>query len=145
MFLFGNFIKKVWYHDFHSWTALEFLLNYHRNLSKNAQCGNFMDFVSFRFYVESILRIKSAKSAILLHLEALNFDFFFMNFCTFWRLKFTKWTKFTAPKMAKTTAFALLESSKLISRKLSVRKAQKGSCDHWALFLYTSHFVPWFI
>ena len=37
-----------------------------------------------------------------------------MIFYTFWRLQFTKWTKFTALKMA---VFALLESSKLISRK----------------------------
>ena len=44
----------------------------------------------------------------------------FMHFCTFWRLKFTKWTKFTAPKMAKTASFALLESTKLISRKIWV-------------------------
>ena len=43
-----------------------------------------------------------------------------MNFCTFWRLKFTKWTKFTALKMAKTAVFALLESPNLISRKFRV-------------------------
>ena len=43
-----------------------------------------------------------------------------MNFCTFWRLKFTKWAKFTAPKMAKTADFALPEYSKLISRQISV-------------------------
>ena len=40
-----------------------------------------------------------------------------MIFCTFWRLQFTKWTKFTALKMAKMAVLALLESSKLISRK----------------------------
>ena len=38
---------------------------------------------------------RSAKSAILTH------------FCTFWRLKFTKWTNFPVPKMAKTADFAL--------------------------------------
>ena len=43
-----------------------------------------------------------------------------MDFCTFWRLKFTTWTEFTAPKMAKTADFTLLESSKLTSRKISV-------------------------
>ena len=43
------------------------------------QCGNFMIFLSLRFYVKSILWIlhsRSAYSAILTHLEALNFDFY---------------------------------------------------------------------
>ena len=41
-----------------------------------------------------------------------------MKFCTFWRLKFTKLTKFRTPKIAKTAIFALLESPKVISRKI---------------------------
>ena len=44
----------------------------------------------------------------------------FMNFCTFWRLIFTKLTKLLAPIMAKLAVFALLESQKLISRKIWV-------------------------
>ena len=80
---------------------------------------------------------RSAYSAILTNLEALNFDFnesvhFFQagnykihkpengkkgNFCTFWRLEFTKLTKFRVHKMAH---LELLESQKLISRKLWV-------------------------
>ena len=43
-----------------------------------------------------------------------------MNFCTFLRLKLTKWTKFTTPKMTKPAVFALLISTKLISRKIWV-------------------------
>ena len=40
------------------------------------QCGNFMIFLSLRFSVKSTIGIlcRGAKSAILTHLEALNFD-----------------------------------------------------------------------
>ena len=55
----------------------------------------------------------SAKSAILPHLEALKFDYAFFH-----RLNLTKRTKFTAPKMTKKAVFALLDSPKLISRKI---------------------------
>ena len=41
-----------------------------------------------------------------------------MNFCTFWRLIFTKFTKFWAPKIAKTAFFELLDSLKMISHKI---------------------------
>ena len=62
-----------------------------------------------------------------------------MNFCTFRRLKFTRWTKYTAPKMAKTAVFALLEFTKLISRKISVIQKSWNfhavdiviTCHHW--------------
>ena len=60
----------------------------------------------------------SAKSAILTHLEALNFDFY--EFLHFLRDEFTKWKKFKAPKIAKMAVFALLKSTKLISRKIWV-------------------------
>ena len=60
----------------------------------------------------------STKPAILRHVEALNLDCY--EFFPFWRLQFTKWTKFLAPKMAKMAVFALLESTKLISHKISV-------------------------
>ena len=42
----------------------------------------------------------------------------FMYFCSFWRLKYTKLTKFTALEIAKTSVFALLNSPKLISHKI---------------------------
>jgi len=66
--------------------------------------------------VKSILGIRNAKSAILTHLETLNFDL--KNFCTSWRLKFSKLTKFRDPEIAKTAVLELLDSPKLISRKI---------------------------
>ena len=47
---------------------------------------------------------RSEKSALLTHLVALNCDFY--EFLHFLRLKFTKSTKFTASKFAKTAVFA---------------------------------------
>ena len=48
-------------------------------------------------------------------------EFWFLwIFPTFLRLKLTKWTKCTALKMANMAVFALLDSSKLISRKIWV-------------------------
>ena len=59
---------------------------------------------------------RSAKSAILTHLEALNFDFCeFLHF-----LKAEIYQNNRPPKTAKTAIFALLESPKLISRKIRV-------------------------
>ena len=55
----------------------------------------------------------SAKSAILSHLDALNFWIFLMP-------KLNKSTIFKAPKIAKLAVFALLVFTKLISRKMSV-------------------------
>ena len=43
---------------------------------------------------------------------------FFLNFCSFWMLKFTKLTQFKAAKIAKTAVLELLLSPKLISRKI---------------------------
>ena len=57
----------------------------------------------------------SAKSDILTHLEALNLDFY--DFVAFFVI-FTKSTKFRSSKCAKKADLALLESSKLISRKI---------------------------
>ena len=50
--------------------------------AKNTQCGNFIIFLSLRFFVKSILgSVKVLKSAIFTHLEALNFDFYdFLHF-----------------------------------------------------------------
>ena len=39
-------------------------------------------------------------------------------FCTFWRLKLTKFSIFRAPRITKTAVLKLLDSSKLISRKI---------------------------
>ena len=87
----------------------------------------FCSFTVWKFHDFSITLIlreinlwnsRNAKTAILSHLQALNFDFY--NFCTFWRLIFTQSTKFAAPKMAKMAVFTLLESEKLISHKIWV-------------------------
>ena len=37
----------------------------------------------------------------------------FIDFCTFWRVKFTKLTKFTAPKIAQKVHFSLQKSAKI--------------------------------
>ena len=74
------------------------------------------------FSITQILReincrdFKSVKLAILTHLEALNFDFY--GFLHFLKLKMTKLTEFRAPKMAKKAVLELLDSQKLISRKI---------------------------
>ena len=63
----------------------------------------------------------------------------FFNFCTFWWLKLTKWTKFTTPKMPKMAVFALLESPKLISRKFRV--IEKSLLFHTVqMYLKRPHF-----
>ena len=58
---------------------------------------------------------RTAKSTILTHLEALNFDFY-KNFTL--RLKSTKSTIFRAPKMAKMVDLEVLNSPKLISHNI---------------------------
>ena len=79
----------------------------------------FHDFSTTKIFREiSFEDYRSAKSATLTHLEAQNWTF--VNFCTILRLKITKWTKFTAPKIAKTAVFALLNSTKLILHKIWV-------------------------
>ena len=56
-----------------------------------------------------------------------------MHFCTFWKLKFIKSTEFRAPKMVKMTFLALLDSAKLISRKIwMIWKILK--CQHCETF-----------
>ena len=80
--------------------------------SHTSQCGNFIIFQSLRFHVKSILGIQE--------MQNLQLFFIFMKFCTFWRLKFIKLTKFWAPKWQKVTVLALLDSQKLISRKIWV-------------------------
>ena len=76
------------------------------------------------FYITKNLRkinfwnSRSAKSAILIHLEALNCDFLLI-FALSERQKMTKFANFRAYKMVKTAVFALLEATKLISRIVS--------------------------
>ena len=58
----------------------------------------------------------SAKSVILTHFEALNFDFH--EFLHFLKAAIYQMNKFTALQMVKMAVFALLKSSKMISRKI---------------------------
>ena len=76
-----------------------------------------MIFLSFRFLCEINLGdFRGAKSAILIHLEALNFEFYV--FLHFLNPEIYQITKFMAPKMEKTAFSELLVSPKLISRKI---------------------------
>ena len=59
---------------------------------------------------------KSAKSAILTHLEALNYDF--IEFLHFWEAEIDQNNKFRAPKIAKKGSFKTYRIPKLISRKI---------------------------
>ena len=74
------------------------------------------------FSITQILRVinfgvsGSAKSAILTHLEALNFVFY--EFLHFLKAEIDQSNKLWVPKMAKMAVLALLESPKLISRKI---------------------------
>ena len=61
---------------------------------------------------------RSAKSANLTHSEALNFGFY--EFKPFLRQKFTESTKFRALTMEKMVLLQLLNSTKLVSRKIQV-------------------------
>ena len=65
---------------------------------------------------------RSAKSTILTHLVSLNFEF--TDFCTFWRLEFTR---IQSPKDGKKANSVLLDSRKLISRKIWAQKISENS------------------
>ena len=67
---------------------------------------------------------RCAKSAILTHSEALNFEFY--EFLHFLKAKMYQKTKFRAPKVAKTAALELLDSAKKIfTQNSSDRKILK--------------------
>ena len=103
-----------------------------RKYTFTAQCGNFIIFLSSRFYVKSVFwDSRSANSTILTHLEALNCDFY--EFLHFLKAKINQKSKLRISKIVKKAYFALLESSKLISRKISV--IQKSSNFHTVLSL----------
>ena len=59
---------------------------------------------------------KSAKSAILPHFEALNFDFY--EFLQFLKAVIFQINKNQSPKYGKMAVLELLDSQKLISRKI---------------------------
>ena len=64
-------------HPSHGWKIVnkQLWLNA-ENLDEGAQCGNFRIFLSPWFYVKSFFRdSRRAKSAVLIHLEAVSFEF----------------------------------------------------------------------
>ena len=116
-----------------------------KSWTKNIQCPKSTQSIFLNtvwklhdFSITQILReinfgdSRSAKSAILTHSEAL-------NFCTFWKLKFTKSTKFRAPKIAKMAVSELLVSPKLISRNIWVIEK---SCNFHTVHYHV--FTTWF-
>ena len=61
-------------------------------------------FLSLRFYVKSKLANAESQNLPFLRIGRLwSLFFVFLQFCTFWRLKLAKSTKFKCPKMAKTS------------------------------------------
>ena len=59
-----------------------------------------------------------------------------VNFCTFWRLKFTKLTKFRAPKRTKIAVIEVQNFPKLISRKIFFfYKISIEKLKYWQKFL----------
>ena len=91
------------------------------------QCGNFTIFLSLWFYVKSIFGdSRSAKSAILTHLEALKFDFNRRS-----RIKMDKkigylWTKMW-PTCQVLAIFGAINFFNLVN--LSLPRVQKIICD----------------
>ena len=75
------------------------------------QCGNYRNLCEIK-----VIEFKVSKSAILTH-RGSEFSFVW-SFCSFWMLKSTKLTKFSAPKIAKKVGLELLDSLKLISHKI---------------------------
>ena len=85
----NSFPKGFWYIWF--WTPC------------SSQRGNYRIFMSFRFYVKTKFEIGVSKSAISIHWEALNFDFY--ELYTFWSLIFPKSAKLRAPKSGQISQF----------------------------------------
>ena len=82
-----------------------------RNQIQTAQCGNFKIFVSFRFYVKSILRIIEVQNQPFYHIsEDLNFDFY--EFLHFRKAEIDQTSKFRALKIAKKGSFRISRFSK---------------------------------
>ena len=107
----------------------------HRS-ARIAQCGNYKIFPSLRFYVKSKLANLKYQNLSFLHIERQWILTFFI-FALFggWYL-FTKLTKFRVPKMVEMVFLELLDSSKLISRKIWITK------KWWNFHTVNCRFVP---
>ena len=84
-----------------------------------AQCGNFRILLSLRFYVKSILGIVEVQKLLFLPFWGL-WILLIWWIAAFKKCKNSKKSKFRAFKCVKMADFGLLESSKLISRKIWV-------------------------
>ena len=73
-------------------------------------------FITLIFREVNVEESRSAKSSILTHLEALNCDFY--EFVHFNEDDIYKRIILKAPKIAKTAIFAILDSPKMILRKI---------------------------
>ena len=88
-----------------------------RKVCKSSQSGNFIIFLSLRFYVKSNFGIPDVENC---HFNTFTGSevWFFMNFYNFEGWNLTISTKLIATKMAKTAFLELLDARKLISRKI---------------------------
>ena len=85
--------------------------------SKQSTVWKFQDFRITEIFREiNFEDSRSAKSAILTHLESLNF--YFCEFLHFLKAEIQPNPNFRAPEMAKMAFLELLDSPKLISRKI---------------------------
>ena len=73
-------------------SRLKKLFRIHHNMARMSWCGNYRIFLRLRFYVKSKLVNLESQNLPLWLIERL-WILNYMNFCTFWRLKFSKLTK----------------------------------------------------
>jgi len=84
-----------------------------------SQCGNSKIFLPLKFYVKSILPdLRRSKIAILVILEAFNFDFW--EFLMLSNVEFSLKIKFKVSKMTRFAVFELVNLPNMISRKIRV-------------------------
>ena len=115
------------------WFFVLFGMKWLKSATLQINCTRYLCYVSIMdphcrnyiiFSMTQILReIKVGNSRVLqichLQIEKL-WNLKLWIFCLFWRLKFTKLTHFRASRMAKVSVVGLLDSPKLISRKILV-------------------------
>ena len=109
------------------------------------KCGNCRIFLSLRFYVKSKFAIiESQNLHIFTNSDTLNFAFY--EFLHFWRLKFTKPTKFRAPKVAKMAFLEILHMHMYILQNQFHVKSQLQKLEflHWMIiFLQIFWNISW--
>ena len=122
------------YFNYNTHQALVFMYVIYRHRQPNMQLslcetvktGKFWKLFYHSEFMGNWFRdFESVKSTALTHLKALDFDF--LNFCTFWRVKLTKITKFRALEIAKMAILDILDSPKMISSK-NLRQENLENC-----------------